>query len=70
MYFSDVSIHFCWSVHQRVLVLDNIPRNNNAVEGWNNRFTQITGTRHFIKIGILSTIFKKTEANKYGISEY
>jgi len=26
--------------------LDNIPRTNIAVEGWNNRFTQISGIKH------------------------
>ena len=45
-YTSPMFPYTFWGVYQRVL--DNIPRprTNNAVEGWNNRFTQISGTRH------------------------
>ena len=33
-----------WGVHDRVL--DNLPRTNNGVEGWHNRFNQHVGQHH------------------------
>jgi len=43
-YTSPMFPYTFWSVYQRVL--EYIPSTNNAVEGWNNRFTQTSGTRH------------------------
>ena len=47
-----------WGVHDRVV--DNLPRTNNAVEGWHNRFNRHVGCHH-ANIWKIIDIIKKEE---------
>ena len=48
-----------WGVYDRVL--DDLPRTNNAVEGWHNRFNQHVGCRHANIWKIIDVIRKEED---------
>ena len=51
-----------WGVHDRVI--DDLPRTNNAVEGWHNRFNRHVGSHHADIWKIIDVIKKEEDVSR------